>query len=129
MQTLTLQIFEPSKPFGGLFVAENAPGPIVAAIQDLLTLTIQRGQPSGEEMTILEFVWNGEGVPGLLTGDMADDEAIFVLSDILEETAGIWADLDAKIACYTSSGVGNNRRIKRIGDLTVRQCLHAVEIH
>lgn len=128
MQTLTLQIFEPSKPFGGLFVVENAPGPIVAAIQDLLTLTIQRGQPGGKRAAVLEFVWNGEGVPGLLAGEFAEDEAARLLSDILEETAGIWADLDAKIACYTSSGVGNNRRIKRIGDLTVRQCLHAVEI-
>ena len=129
MQTLTVQIFEPSKPFGGICVAENAPDAFVAAIQDLLTLTIQRGQPSGEEMTVLEFVWNGEGVPGLLAGEFAEDEAARLLSDILEETAGIWADLDAPIACYSSSGVGNNRRIKRIGDLTVRQCLHAVEIH
>ena len=129
MQTLTLQIFEPSKPLGGLFVAENAPGPIVAAIQDLLTLTIQKGQSGGKRAAILEFIWSGEGAPGLLAGEMTDENAIFLLSDVLEETAGIWADLDAKIACYTSSGVGNNRRIKRIGDLTVRQCLHAVEIH
>ena len=129
MQTLTLQIFEPSKPFGGLFVAENAPEAFVAAIQDLLTLTIQRGQSGGKRAAILEFIWNGEGAPGLLAGEMTDENAIFLLSDVLEETAGIWADIDAPIACYTSTGERNNHHIRRIGDLTVRQCLHAVEIH
>lgn len=126
MQTTEVLIFATpttAKAFVGDDVAES----FVAAIQPLFALEIERGYPMGEEVATLCFVWNGEGIPGLLAGEMTDEDAIFLLSDVLEETAGIWANLDVKIACYASPGVVNNGRIRWVGHLTVRQCLHAAE--